>query len=176
MKKGIIIGSLAIAVIGLSWMNQTLSNGSITWKAASKMYKAEGRFTEWNIKNINYQAGKLEQLSLDLEVKVASISEKSDKLVHHLQAEDYFDVANHPTATINVSGIQKTDTAYKAQFIMNIKGIADTTTAYFNVLSETPLNVQGHTYINRPKHQLGMPLQKSKGITEMVKVDFSWKL
>lgn len=176
MKKGILIGTLAIAAIGLSWMSQSFSNGAITWKAASKMYKANGSFTEWSIKNINYEAGKLEDLSLDLEVKVASVSEKNDKLVHHLQAEDYFDVANHPTANINVSGVEKTDTAYKAQFIITLKGITDTTDAYFHVLSEVPLKVAGYTHINRPKHEIGMPLKKSKSITEMVKVDFSWEM
>ena len=176
MKKVFIISGLAIAALGLSWVGKTLSKGEITWKAENKFYKAAGSFTEWEVQNISLEDGNIESLSLDVTVNIASLQESNEKLVHHLKAEDFFDVANHPTAIINVSKVAKTDTAYSAQFITTIKNISDTTTAYFSVISEAPIKVAGHTYINRPKHEIGMPLKKSKGTTKMVQVDFEWEM
>jgi len=172
MKKIIGLGVIALLIGLVSWTNQEGTKGFIKWKASSKMYKAEGSFSNWEVKNLKYNKDSIENLSLDILVNVNSIQEKSEKLVHHLQQDDYFNVALFPEATVNVSNVTKTDTAYSAQFITTIKSISDTSTAYFKVLETEPLKVEGYASINRPKHLIGLPIKKTKGITEMVKVDF----
>lgn len=172
MKKGLIIG-FGLVLLGLmSWTSTDVPKGYINWKAANKFYKAEGSFGSWAIKNLVYHPDSLLNTTLEVEVDISSVQEKSDKLASHLKEEDYFNMALFPKAVVSISHLEQTDTAYKAQFITHIKSIADTTEGYFQVLSKEPLKVQGYAYINRPKHQIGMPLNKSKGITEMVRVDF----
>jgi len=172
MKKVFGLG-LFVVIIGLvSWKTEDRSKGFIKWKAASKMYKAEGSFENWKVTNLKYDKNAIENTTLDIVVDVSSVHEKSEKLVHHLQQDDYFNVAIFPEATVNISNVVKTDTAYSAQFITTIKEVSDTTTAYFKVLETEPLKVEGYAYINRPKHLIGLPLKKTKGITEIVKVDF----
>lgn len=172
MKKGLSIG-LGLVLLGLlSWTSTDAPKGYINWQAGNKFYNAEGSFASWTIKNLVYHPDSLFKTTLDVEVDISSVQEKSDKLANHLQQEDYFNIALFPKAVVHISDLEKTDTAYKAQFITVIKSITDTTEGYFQVLSQDPLKVQGHAFINRPKHEIGMPLNKSKGITEMVRVDF----
>jgi len=172
--KRISIVALSIVTLGLlSWIvEESDAPGYINWEASSKMYNAEGSFKNWTVENVVYNPDSIENTTLDIVVGVASVHEKSDKLVEHLKADDYFDIAVFPNATIHVQDIQKTDTAYSANFIVTIKDVVDTTEAYFTVDNSDPLIVTGYTYIDRPKHLIGLPLKKTKGITEQVKVDF----
>lgn len=172
MKKLISLSALVLLIGLVSFKNEDDKKGYIKWQASSKMYKANGSFENWEVKNLKFNPDSLENTTLDIVVNTESVNEKNDKLVHHLQAEDYFNVALFPEATVNVSKVVKTDTAYAAQFITTIKSISDTTTAYFKFTNTNPLAVEGYTFVNRPKHLLGIPLKKSAGITELVRVDF----
>lgn len=172
MKKVLSLSALILLIGLVSFTSEEKKKGYIKWQASSKMYKAKGSFESWEVQHLKFNADSLENTTLDIVVHTNSVNEKADKLVKHLQAEDYFNVEVFPTATVHVSQVAKTDTAYTAQFITTIKDISDTTTAYFKFISTNPLAVEGYTYVNRPKHLLGIPLKKSAGISEMVKVDF----
>ena len=85
------------------------AHGKITWSVDHMGFSTYvGQFTDvsatLNLNSANPAASKL-----DASVRMASAGTFSDGLDKHLRTADFFDVANHPTATFRASSIRRTD-------------------------------------------------------------------
>ena len=85
------------------------AHGKITWSVDHMGFSTYvGQFTDvsatLNLNTANPAASKL-----DASVRMASAGTFSDGLDKHLRTADFFDVANHPTATFRASSIRRTD-------------------------------------------------------------------
>jgi polyisoprenoid-binding protein YceI len=65
----------------------------------------EGGFDEVSA-TLDYEVGKLDDLSVEVTVDVASVDTDNDKRDEHLRASDFLDVANHPNMTFVSTGVK----------------------------------------------------------------------
>src|SRR5262245_63314925 len=101
--------SLALAVLALAVgvrlcaADAAPAPGELTFKAHNAVYNAEGRFDTWRFTKVDLPEGDLTKGRVEIEVDLASVHEKAEKLSAHLRTPDFFDVATFPKATIVIS-------------------------------------------------------------------------
>jgi len=142
--------------------------GSINWQASTKMYKAKGNFTEWKFTKLNIPNNDLEKIEADLEIDLASISEKSSLLVKHVKSDKFLDVEVYPYARIKIKGAKKKeDNTYVGEAILDMKEIKAPVPFVFEVLSESPYRIRGTCEISREVFNIGK-VKKRGGVSKMV--------
>ena len=72
--------------------------------------------------SVTVPAEALEQAVVDLTVDMASVYSDAEKLTGHLKSEDFFDVANNPTATFKSTSITKTETGFDVTGDLTLRG------------------------------------------------------
>lgn len=149
--------ALAIVVAGAA----QAADNELTFKAHNAAYSADGSFTDWKFTKVSIPDGNLEKASFEIEVNLASVSEKSPDLAAHLRTPDFFDVAKFATATITVGGITKTgDDTYTATATVNLHGLSGDVPVSFKVTSHDPLMVEGTGTLNRTAFGIGKPYEE----------------
>jgi polyisoprenoid-binding protein YceI len=149
----------------------TNETGTIKWRASTKMYKAEGNFTEWNFTKLNIPNGDMEKIEADLEIDLASITEKSSLLVKHVKSDKFLDVEVYPYARIKIRGAKKnSNNTYTGEAVLEMKEVKAPVSFVFEVLSESPLRVRGTCEISRKVFNVGKVKERG-GVSELVEVE-----
>lgn len=78
------------------------AKGNIGFVGAKVTKSHVGSFGEWK-GSFTVDGDTLK--AVDFEVQTASVTTDSEKLINHLKSADFFDVANHPTATFKSSTV-----------------------------------------------------------------------
>lgn len=99
------------------------AHSKIVFTAEARFFSADGQFRKFNVKaDVDDKA--LENSKVMVTVDVASIDTNNERRDKHLRSKDFFDVANHSTATINIKGIRKlSDTSFEADGEITIRGV-----------------------------------------------------
>lgn len=136
-------------------LNPDNTPGTISWAAENERYSADGGFAAWNFANIDMKGNDVETLNADMVIDLASISEKSEKLVNHLKAWDYFDVEKYTTATANISNVRASGSGYLADLTLKMRGAEQVIESAFEVVSTRPLRVKGTADVDRRVFKIG---------------------
>ena len=72
--------------------------------------------------SVTVPAEALEQAVVDLTVDMASVYSDAEKLTGHLKSDDFFDVANNPTATFKSTSITKTEAGFDVTGDLTLRG------------------------------------------------------
>lgn len=72
---------------------------------------------------ILFDPNNLDGSSINASVDVSTVNTKNGKRDEHLQKEEYFNAAAHPTIVVKTTKIAKSETGYIAQASITIKGI-----------------------------------------------------
>ena len=120
-------------VVDVVTYNINTEASSVKW-VAKKVTGAHEGFVNVQSGNLEYTDGLLS--GGEFTIDMASISctdlkgEWADKLVGHLNSADFFDTANHPTATFKITSATSrgVDGAYKVKGDLTVKGITKSIT------------------------------------------------
>ncbi len=150
------------------------TGGTIGFEAANQNYEAKGNFKKWHFTNVKMDKKNVETLSASLAIDLTSIWEKSPKLVDHLKASDFFDMAKYTTATIDIANVKKkSDNKYTADLVLKMKGKTQNMTSDFIVTNKNPLHVTGTAMVDRNLFGLG---GNGFGLSDFVKVTYDTDL
>jgi len=113
---------LAAPAAAEEWMLDA-AHSKIVFNAEARFFSADGQFRRFKVQaDVDEKA--LENCKVMVTVDVDSIDTNNEKRDKHLRSPDFFDVANNPTATINIKGIRKvSDTNYEADGEITIRGV-----------------------------------------------------
>jgi polyisoprenoid-binding protein YceI len=81
--------------------------------------KVRGTFDDFNG---TITVGEDGTASVSAEIAVASLNTRNEQRDEHLRAADFFDVANHPTATFTSTGVRPDGDGYAVDGELTIKG------------------------------------------------------
>ena len=139
--------------------------GEITFKANNEMYSADGTFTDWSFTNIDIPGGDITKGVVEMEIDLASVAEKSEKLAAHLRTPDFFDVKRFTTATVKIHGAKKKEEAegYTATATVGLHGMSSDVPVEFTVTSKKPLAISGTAVLVRTAHGIGGPYEPGNG-------------
>jgi len=120
----VIVGSFAFTTpskkeVKASESTVNWSGSKITGKTHTGTLGLKSGFLEMDGANITggeFVVDMTAMTSTDME------GEYADKLIGHLKSDDFFGVANHPTATLKINKTKKTDDGYKVGADITIKG------------------------------------------------------
>jgi polyisoprenoid-binding protein YceI len=73
---------------------------------------------------IKYDPDNIENSSVEVSIKVASVNTKNQKRDDHLRSADFFDVEQHPEITFKSSKIKKTGDGFAAVGTLTIRGVS----------------------------------------------------
>ena len=152
------------------------SLGQIRFTTGHEDYQAEGEFKEWRFTRVDIPGGDLEKGTVEIEINLASVSEKSPKLAQHLREPDFFSVEKFPKATLVISDVKKRkDGSFQAVALLDFHGLHKQMPLEFEVTSDKPLKITGWALLSRGAFNVGAPYQKGKrrSILEEVRITFS---
>jgi len=132
--------------------------GDLSFTCHNTVYNAEGHFTSWHFTKLDIPGGDLTKGTVELEVDLASVNEKTAKLAAHLRTPDFFDAAKFQKATISISGAKAgADKHYTATAAIDLHGMKGTCPVVFEVVSEKPLTIKGTATLDRSTFGIGQP-------------------
>src|SRR5262245_27558153 len=132
------------------------SPGELTFTTHNAVYNAEGKFDSWRLTKVDIPEGDLTKGTVEIEVDLASVNEKSPKLSAHLRTADFPDVATHTKATIAITGAKPTgEKHYEASAALDLHGVKGTCPVAFEVVSEHPLKIKGTATLDRTTFGVG---------------------
>ena len=132
--------------------------GELTFTTHNTVYNAEGSFSSWKFTKVDIPGGDITKGVVEIEVDLASVSEKTAKLAAHLRTADFFDVATFPKATIVISHPKAAgDKRYEAMAEVDLHGSKGKCLVAFDVVSEKPLTIKGTATLDRTAFKVGAP-------------------
>lgn len=135
--------------------------GSINFTCGNAVSTAEGTFHKWTIKEAKIDQSDLSKSTVTVEVDIDSIDTNIKMRDNDLKKEEFFDVANHPTATVTVSKfVKKSEGSYTATMELNIKGTKKSMPVEFKVTKESPFTVEGAVSFDRRDFNVGGKYRK----------------
>lgn len=149
---------------------------TLGFKAHNKIYNADGSFKKWTLTRVAIPEGDLTKGTVEFEVDLASVSEKTSSLADHLRTADFFDVAKYTTATVKIDRAMKTgENTYKATATMSLHGKTGEVPVEFEVMSERPLAIKGSAMLSRTAFGIGGPYDASndRSIVEQVEISLT---
>lgn len=140
--------------------------GELTFKAHNAVYNAEGRFDSWRFTKVDVPNGDITKGHVEIEVDLASVHEKAEKLTAHLRTPDFFDVATFPKATIAIDNAKASGPKrYKATASLDLHGVKATCPVEFEVVSEKPLAIRGTATLDRTAFKVGAPFKDGESLS-----------
>ncbi len=110
-------------------------NSQLTFEGTQAGAAFQGAFADFSAE-ITFDPADLQNASIQVEIRTASASSGSAERDGALPGADWFDVANHPTATFTSTEVSKSDNGYTASGILTIKGTALPATLPFSLTIE----------------------------------------
>lgn len=152
------IAAALVVAVRLTAADAPAAPGDLKFTTHNAVYNAEGTFKSWRFTKVDIPGGDLTKGTVTLEVDLASVSEKTDKLAAHLRTADFFDVATFPKATIVISGVKAAgDKKYEATADLDLHGVKASCPVKFDVVSSSPLAIKGTATLNRTSFKVGQP-------------------
>ena len=144
--------------------------GMITWAAANERYSADGKFNKWNFSSVKMKGKDVTTLNATVNIDLTSIWEKSDKLVEHLKAWDYFDVAKYQNAQLVISNVRKgRGGMHVADMELQMRDKVQKMESQFKVTSTKPLRVVGTANVDRSIFGIGVD---NTSVPNMIEVKY----
>ena len=132
--------------------------GELKFTTHNSVYNAEGIFASWRVVESEIPGGGITKGTVEIEVDLASVTEKSEKLSAHLRTPDFFDAAKYQKATITISGAKSAgEKKYNASAALDLHGMKGSTPVAFEVVSEKPLTIKGTAKLDRTAFKIGEP-------------------
>jgi polyisoprenoid-binding protein YceI len=126
-----------------------------------------GRFTGYE-GTIETGEGTLERV--EGKVDVASIDVRDEQLAGHLQSEDFFDAANHPSIAFASTGVRQVEDGYELDGELTIRGVTKPVTLAVEIdgagedpYGGTRLSVLGRGEINRFDYEIPFAAKTPNG-------------
>lgn len=165
----------ALLLVLMAWLPSTLladdSPGSLTWKASSEKYKADGSFKKWELTTVDIPDGDLTKGTVEIKVDLASVWEKADGLVDHLKNADFFEVEKYTTSTIKITNAKNVGgDDYEATATVTLHGNTADMPVKFSVVQKSPLKIEGTATLDRRVFGIG---KDDDGITQEVAIELS---
>jgi len=174
MKNSAIITMLILA-LSLAFANENKTPGKITFKTGHEDYQADGEFKKWRFTRVEIPGGNIEKGEVEIEIDLASVSEKSADLAEHLRQWDYFDVAKFPVAKLLIANAKKQKEGYSAVATLDFHGFKKDMPVEFKVVSDVPLKIEGSAILNRGEFKIGPAFVEGKrrSVRNEVEIGFS---
>ena len=145
--------------------------GELTFSTHNSVYNAEGRFGSWKFTKVDIPGGDLTKGTVEIEVDLASVNEKAEKLAAHLRTADFFDVATYPKATISIGSVKAAgDKKYTATANVDLHGMKGTCPVAFEVVSDKPLTIKGTATLDRTSFKVGEPYDAANKYSPLAEV------
>jgi polyisoprenoid-binding protein YceI len=145
--------------------------GELTFSTHNSVYNAEGRFGSWKFTKVDIPGGDLTKGTVEIEVDLASVNEKAEKLAAHLRTADFFDVATYPKATISIGSVKAAgDKKYTATANLDLHGMKGTCPVAFEVISDKPLTIKGTATLDRTSFKIGEPYDAANKYSPLAEV------
>jgi polyisoprenoid-binding protein YceI len=145
--------------------------GELTFATHNSVYNAEGSFGSWRLTKVDIPGGDLTKGTVTIEVDMASVKEKSDKLAAHLRTPDFFDAAKFSTATIAIGDVKSAgEKKYTATANVDLHGMKGTCPVAFEVVSDKPLTIKGTATLDRTSFKIGEPYDAANKYSPLAEV------
>ncbi len=135
---------------------------AIRFESRSGVAKANGIFHDWRVVDARIDPADLPGSHVVIEIDVASLDTGFPRRDAHLQAAEFFDVAQWPKARVRVSGASPVDeaaTSYDARFVVAVRDREATVSGTFRLVAERPRVVEGEVLLDRAALGVGEPDQ-----------------
>lgn len=146
------------------------ASSSVSFSGEHAGQPFEGRFADWTA-TIDFDTEKPETSSITASFELKSAATGNKMYDGTLPQADWFDVANHPTATFTSKSISASESgAYTADGELTIRGITQPAQFIFTLSDpvQQPVTAQGELAIDRLLFDIG---KKSDGNAEWVSKD-----
>ena len=121
---GLMLFALAPAAPAADKYKLDKSHSSIEFSVKHMVISnVKGSFDEFDAV-INYDPNNIENSSVDVSIKVASINTKDEKRDEHLRSPDFFDAANNAEITFKSDKIMKKGDGYVALGTLTMRGVS----------------------------------------------------
>lgn len=117
--------------------------------------KVHGQFKDYDI-NLLYDETDVTKSTVEVRIKVTSISTDNQRRDDHLRSGDFFDAANHPEIIFTSKKIEKSDKGYIAYGDLTIRGVTKEVALPFKVngpiidpTGNTRIGIEASLSINR---------------------------
>jgi polyisoprenoid-binding protein YceI len=148
--------------------------GELKFTTHNTVYNAEGSFASWRVVKSDIPGGDFTKGVVEIEVDLASVTEKSEKLSAHLRTPDFFDAAKYQKATITISGAKPAgEKKYNATAAIDLHGMKGTTPVAFEVVSEKPLTIKGTAKLDRTAFKIGEPYDAANKYAPLNEVEIT---
>ncbi len=134
---------------------KTAPPGEITFIGTTK-YEKVMSFQEWAITKAEIPSGNIEDLHVEVEIKVKSIFNENKVMVRHLKnKEHWFNTKKFPLATVVIDKASKNDDGtYSSNANITIKGVSQEVPVQFTISEAAPYTVEGTATLNRKNFDL----------------------
>ena len=153
--------------------HESSAPGSIEWKANNGVYSAHGSFETWRFTKVEIPDGDIEKAVVEIEIQLASVSEKAEALAEHLRQADFFDVDKYTVSTVNIHSAEKTgDDTYDAVATVTLHGHTNDVPVSFTLVETSPMKIKGTATLDRTAFGIGGPYDPSndRSIVEDVQI------
>ena len=147
--------------------------GTISFKAHNKIYKADGKFDQWELTKVDIPNDDIEQGTVEFKVQLTSVWEKAAKLANHLRTADFFDVDKYTTATVTISEVKRIEgDSYEAVAQVALHGATGKVPVKFDVVQKDPLKIKGSATLSRTAFGIGGPYNpdNERSITDDIEI------
>ena len=171
MKRATTVALSALALVAALRLSAAdtppaTAPGELTFKAHNAVYNAEGRFDSWRFTKVDVPGGDITKGRVEIEVDLASVHEKAEKLTAHLRTPDFFDVATFPKATIVIGDAKAAGPKrYKATASLDLHGVKASCPVEFEVVSDKPLAIRGTATLDRTAFKVGAPFKDGETLS-----------
>ena len=156
----------------------------IRFEASNLLSTAHGTFHQWDLREARVDLADLPGSQVVVEIDLSSVDTGNERRDDHLRTDDFFDVANFPTAEVRVHGAERIGSdaegrfRYRASFDFDLHGVEKTLPGEFTLMSLEPLMVEGELVMNRLDFGIGTPKRfwNPMSITDEVSLRFRAEL
>ena len=118
----------------------------------------------------------LEQATVVLNIDMNSVYSDDEKLTEHLKSDDFFDIANHPTASFQSTSIVKSDSGYNVTGDLTLRGTTKAVTFPAEIsMEEDVVTTKAEFSINRKDFNIVYKGKPDDLIRENVVIKFDLK-
>jgi polyisoprenoid-binding protein YceI len=151
--------------------------GELKFTAHNAVYNAEGSFASWRVVKSDIPGGDISKGIVQLEVDLASVTEKADKLSAHLRTPDFLDAAKFQKATITIKDAKPAgEKKYNATASIDLHGVKGSCPVAFTVVSEKPLTIEGTATLDRTTFGVGQPYDAKDKYSPLNEVGITLKV
>lgn len=125
MKKLISLSFLIVLKVASIAQNWTVNSFDISFKIKNAGITVDGKFNQFT-GSIFFDPNNIVSAKMQGTVDIKSLDTGINLRNEHLQGEEYFDAAKHPSIFMTLNKLNKTNSGYLGVFILELKGVKKT--------------------------------------------------